>query len=152
MEPLTIQRIATLHPAIRDEVTRTLAALQLSQGTSVRVTQALRTFQEQDELYAKGRTAPGKRVTNAKGGQSIHNFGLAFDYVLLRHGAVSWTVDADWKKVAQAFMDKGWEWGGHWRSLKDYPHLEKTFGYSWQALLKKHNSGDFIAGTQFVNL
>lgn len=152
MDKVTQDRIATLHPAVRQEVIDTLASITMSEGTTIRVTQALRTFAEQDALYAQGRTLPGSKVTNAKGGQSIHNYGLAFDYVLMKKGAASWTVDADWKKVAEAFKAKGWEWGGDWKSLKDYPHLEKTFGQTWQTLLAKYKAKDFITDIQYVKI
>lgn len=152
MDSISLTRIATLHPRVREQVKQVLASLSLEPGTTVRITQALRTFDEQDALFAKGRTAPGKKVTNASAGQSIHNYGLAFDYALLKNGKLSWQIDADWEKVAQAFKEASWQWGGDWKSFKDYPHLEKTYGLSWQQLLKKHREGDFLQGTKYVNL
>lgn len=152
MDSVTKDRIATLHPLVRKEVEDTLNSIILSEGTEVRVTQALRTFAEQDALYAQGRTKPGSKVTNAAGGQSIHNYGFAFDYVLFKHGKISWVVDTDWKKVADTFKAKGWQWGGDWKSIKDNPHLEKTFGQTWQTLLKKYKANDFITGTKYVNI
>jgi peptidoglycan L-alanyl-D-glutamate endopeptidase CwlK len=154
MDKVTKDRIALLHPRIRDVVTQTLEKLstELPKNIDVRITQALRTFSEQDNLFNKGRSAPGPKVTNARGGESIHNYGLAFDYVLFIDGKISWEVDAAWKKVAAAFKAEGFTWGGEWKSIKDYPHLERTFGYSWQQLLEKYKRKDFIAGTQYVNL
>lgn len=152
MDAITKTRIATLHPLVRKEVEDTLNSIVLSEGTTIRVTQALRTFAEQDALYAQGRTKPGSKVTNATGGQSIHNYGLAFDYVLMKDGVADWTVNADWKKVAATFKAKGWEWGGDWKSLKDYPHLEKTFGQTWKTLLAKYKAKDFITDIQYVKI
>src|SRR5690606_35479001 len=116
---------------------------RLAKGIRLRFAQGLRTIAEQDALYAQGRTKPGSIVTNAKGGQSVHNYGLAFDIVILydkdKNGTfetASWsrTEDldknkkADWMEVVEYFKSKGWNWGGDWRSFKDYPHFEKTFG------------------------
>ena len=119
MDKLTLARAQLLHPMIRDAVIAILEDLKLPQGVQVRITQSLRTFAEQDKLYAQGRSAPGQKVTNARAGESLHNFGLAFDFVLLVNGQVSWTVDENWKKVAAAFKEQGFSWGGEWKSIKD---------------------------------
>src|SRR5262245_49894508 len=83
---LTEERLSLVHPGLGSRG-RTLMALCAQAGIAILVTQGLRTWKEQDALYAKGRTAPpiGKKyiVTNAKGGSSWHNFGLAFDIVVL---------------------------------------------------------------------
>jgi peptidoglycan L-alanyl-D-glutamate endopeptidase CwlK len=94
-----------------------------------------RTFKEQDALYAKGRTAPGKIVTNAKAGQSNHNFGIAVDFGVFKDGVyvdVSSPRDAERihrlaASVAAAF---GIEWGGNWSRFKDFPHFEVITGLS----------------------
>jgi len=51
---------------------------------------------------------------------------------------------ADWLEVVKVFEAAGWSWGGKWASIKDYPHLEKTFGYTWRQLLEKHEKKDFV--------
>ena len=85
-------------------------------------------------LYAKGRTTPplGKAniVTNARGGQSWHNFGLAFDIVVLDTiGKEDWDIrHPAWKAVAALGKSVGLEWGGDWVSFKDYPHFQYTAG------------------------
>ncbi len=98
----------------------------------------LRTNQEQNDLYAIGRTKPGKKVTNAKGGQSYHNYGMAVDIVLIIDGkTASWDTKgdfdndgkSDWQEVVAIFKRYGWEWGGDWK-FTDYPHFQKTFGLS----------------------
>jgi peptidoglycan L-alanyl-D-glutamate endopeptidase CwlK len=58
----------------------------------IRVVQGLRSWTEQDALYAMGRTAPGKIVTNVKGGYSYHNYGMAVDCVPSIHGSTSWPI------------------------------------------------------------
>ena len=97
-----------------------------------------------------------KKVTNAKAGQSIHNYGLAIDIVLLvdkdNNGIfedVSWDTSADydkdnvpeWSEAVTYFKKAGWAWGGDWKSFPDYPHLEKTFGHTWKSLNALYNSG-----------
>ena len=150
MDKITEYRINTLHPIIREEVRElvTLANTKLKGNAQLRMTQAYRTFQEQNALYAIGRTKKGKKVTNASGGQSIHNYGLAFDFCLIIDGnKVSWDINedydadgtSDWEEVIKVFTEKGYESGGIW-TFKDWPHIEKK-GYSWRTLLEKYNSG-----------
>ena len=103
-------------------------------GIAILVTQDLRTREEQDTLYAKGRTVPplGKQfiVTNAKGGQSYHNFGLAFDTVVLDSvGKADWnTGHPSWARSAAIGKSLGLEWGGDWKTFKDVPHFQYTGG------------------------
>ncbi|MBP3951118.1 M15 family metallopeptidase [Bacillus suaedae] len=99
------------------------------EGIYVQITHGLRTISEQNALYAKGRTATGSIVTNAKGGYSYHNFGLAIDFVVLNSdGSANWTVDNRWRRMGAIGEALGLEWGGSWTSFKDYPHFQHTFG------------------------
>jgi peptidoglycan L-alanyl-D-glutamate endopeptidase CwlK len=109
----------------------------------------LRTFKEQDELYAQGRTVKGKIVTNAKGGLSMHNYGLALDIVLiLNDGTASWNTKMDfdgdgkydWQEIVTIFKQYGWEWGGDWK-FTDYPHFQKSLGHSVRDLFDRHQKG-----------
>ncbi|MEV9500161.1 peptidoglycan-binding protein [Bacillus safensis] len=106
------------------------------EGIFVQITSGYRSFAEQNKLYAQGRTAPGKIVTNAKGGQSNHNYGLAIDYVLLSVDGKKalWTVNEKWRRVAQIGKSLGFSWGGDWKSFKDYPHLEMMGGMTLSQL------------------
>ncbi len=97
-----------------------------------------RTWKEQDALYAQGRTKPGKRVTNAKGGQSNHNFGIAGDIGIFRRGDY---LDDNAAKADQAFCERiykhlakkaaafGLEAGNNWNN-PDPPHFEVSTGLS----------------------
>lgn len=127
-----------LQPSVAKQ-TAELVQRAADKGINIRITDDYRSFEEQDELYAQGRSAPGPIVTNAKGGQSYHNYGLAIDYALeLDNGQVSWDTEydgngnskSDWFEVARIGKDLGFEWGGDWEDFKDYPHLQMTFGYS----------------------
>jgi peptidoglycan L-alanyl-D-glutamate endopeptidase CwlK len=124
------QKLQGVHPAVADKA-RQLITKAYNEGIYVVITQGYRSKEEQDALYAQGRTKPGKIVTNAPGGYSYHNFGLAFDLALLNNdGSVSWNVDDKWKRVAQIGKSLDLEWGGDWKDFKDYPHFQYTFGLS----------------------
>ena len=92
-----------------------------------------RTFAEQDALYAKGRTAPGGIVTNARGGQSNHNFGIAGDFGVFQGKAYldssnPGLADKVHKACSMHAAACGLEWGGNWTSFKDAPHYEVSTG------------------------
>ena len=163
MDKITEQRIALLHPHIKDEVTQliTKANQALTTHSQVRIVQGLRTIEEQDGLYALGRTKPGKIVTNAKGGSSYHNYGLGIDFCLMIDDTqVSWDTkkdfdgdgQSDWLEVVKIFKASKYEWGGDFKKIVDYPHFQKTFGYSVKELRAKYQAKDFIPDTQYVNL
>lgn len=123
----------TLHPELakRWDISSTQYAAQYPNAPQPFLTQTLRTSAEQDKLYAQGRTRPGKVVTNARGGQSLHNYGLAFDIAFRDHdGSVLWDVPlfARFAAIAKA---NGLAWGGDWKSFKDYPHFDPP-GMTWQ--------------------
>jgi peptidoglycan L-alanyl-D-glutamate endopeptidase CwlK len=82
------------------------------------LTEGFRSSERQDELYAQGRTKPGRVVTQAKGGQSPHNHGLAVDFAFVK-GAKQ-----DWKKFGHCVRLVGLEWGGDWNTFKDRPHVQ----------------------------
>ena len=164
MDKVSQDRIAQLHPSIRLDVSNLIEKINtkvLTGRAKVRIAQGLRTFAEQDALYAQGRTKPGKKVTNAKGGQSIHNYGLAVDIVLILDGkTASWDEksdfdrdqQSDWIEVVTEFKRAGFSWGGDWRTFKDMPHFEKTSGLSLKQIQDKYKNKDFIKGTTYINL
>ena len=97
-----------------------------SKGIKVLLTSGFRSIQEQDGLYSIGRTRPGKKVTNARGGYSWHNYGLAADYAFIIKGKVTW--DGPWDMFGQIARECGLEWGGSWMKFKDRPHVQMTRG------------------------
>ena len=164
MDKVSQDRIDQLHPSIRLDVSNLIEKINtkvLTGRAKVRIAQGLRTFAEQDALYAQGRTKPGKKVTNAKGGQSIHNYGLAVDIVLILDGkTASWDEksdfdrdqQSDWVEVVTEFKRAGFSWGGDWRTFKDMPHFEKTSGLSLKQIQDKYKRKDFIRNTTYINL
>jgi len=147
-----MSRIDNLHPLIREEVKQLVELINtkiLTSNVKMLVTQGLRTFDEQNALYKKR-----PKVTNAYGGQSMHNYGLAFDFCLVQGGKTIWDTAkdfdndkvSDWMEVVKVFEDAGYTWGGKFRSISDKPHFEKTFGHTWQQLLEIKKAGKIENG------
>lgn len=100
-------------------------------GFAIKVTDEYRTFAEQDALYAKGRTTEGTIVTNAKGGESLHNWRCAFDVAFIRSdGGI--TYEGPWDKLGRIAEILGLEWGGRWTSFPDRPHFQFVAGHTLQ--------------------
>ena len=143
---LSERRLAGLHPIVATRA-RALVDLCAHAGITLLVTQGLRTWDEQDALYAKGRTAEpvGKKyiITNAKGGQSFHNFGLAFDVAVLdAAGKMDWdTGHPGWALAGQTGKSVGLEWGGDWKTFKDLPHFQYTGGLTLAQCRELHPAG-----------
>ncbi len=114
-----------LDPEFVKKLNRFEAALA-GQGIKVVMTCGYRSVEEQNKLYAKGRTAPGSIVTKARGGYSWHNWGLAADYAFVINGKVTW--NGPWNIFGQVAASCGLEWGGGWKKFKDRPHVQWTRG------------------------
>jgi|TARA_Y100001934_G_scaffold171878_1_gene203863 peptidoglycan L-alanyl-D-glutamate endopeptidase CwlK len=134
------KRISKLHPLVREKAKEFIIRAEKELGKKLRVVSGLRTWDEQARLYAQGRTLPGKIVTNAKPGQSLHNYGLAIDVVEIKDGKALWN-NPDWEKIARLGKSIGFEWGGDWKSFKDKPHFEMRFGKSLAQLQQLYQSG-----------
>lgn len=93
-------------------------------GIHIEVVQGLRTFAEQDKLYRQGRTEPGQRVTNAKGGLSKHNYGVAVDVAPMVNGKIDWDDLSKFAAIGAASKKLGLMWGGDWKKFVDKPHVE----------------------------
>ena len=152
MDKITLDRIKLAHPKFRDELAEQYKEINslLPKGVRLRFAYVYRSIAEQDALFKQR-----PKVTNAKGGQSIHNYGLAFDIVLLydKDGnetfeTASWEQNKYWMQVVNYFKSKGWEHGGSWKNFKDEPHfqIKKPDGtsYKWQQMKMKIDKGEFI--------
>ena len=149
MDKLTIDRISQAHPKIREELKLYYIECnnKLPKGVRLRFAYVYRSIAEQNVLYNQR-----PKVTKAKGGQSIHNYSLAFDYVIMldkdNNGTfetIEWNLKSPYHKVVvDFFKSKGYEWGGDWKNFKDYPHFQKAFGHTWQSLKRKLDTGDVI--------
>lgn len=158
MDKITLDRIKLLHPKLRDEALEIYTEIceRLTGKAFCRFSYTLRTFAEQNALYAQGRTTPGAIVTYARGGQSFHNFGLAFDWVLCvdndgdgKYESASWDIKKDFDGDGQSdfeeinFVCKMHGWNGLYKAdgtRWDYPHFQKTFGLNEVECLKRYNN------------
>jgi len=143
----TESNIITLTPKAQVLARRFLKILKEA-GKDVRVLSGTRTYAEQDVLYKKGRNGSTEpRVTNAKGGQSNHNFGIAWDIGLFEAGKYI-TTDSKYKALAPLVLPKlaELEWGGNWKSFPDMPHYQHKAISESVAVIR----GAFEAGTAYV--
>ncbi len=123
MNPTSDKRLQKVHPELSKRI-RDLIEAFAQRGTQVEVVQGLRTFAEQDALFAQGRTKPGPRVTNARGGQSNHNYGLAVDLCPFVNGKPDFTANATFVAIGAEAVKRGLEWGGNWKKFIDKPHVQ----------------------------
>jgi peptidoglycan L-alanyl-D-glutamate endopeptidase CwlK len=125
------RKIEDLHPTVQDKCRAHMAACEEA-GITLIVTSTYRSPEEQAVLYAQGRTAPGKIVTKAKPGQSMHNHRLAYDVVPLRNGKPVWGTSGEdgvlWQKVGALGVEQGLEWAGNWVKFKESAHFQWTNG------------------------
>lgn len=114
--------IATLLPEVQP-FARALVHKAAANGVVIKIISGLRTYDEQNALYAQGRTAPGNKVTNARGGYSNHNFGIAFDVGVFDGGKYNGD-SPKYKAVGVLGAELGLEWGGNWKTIIDQPHFQ----------------------------
>lgn len=170
MDKITLERIQSIHPKLKDELLEIYKEIcdRLTGRVMCRFSHVLRTFAEQDKLYAQGRKEAGKIVTYARGGQSYHNYGLAVDIVFLidkdNNGTfetASWDFtkdvdkdgEIDFNEVDAVFKMYGWSGlykadGKRW----DFPHFQKTMGYTVIDLKKMFDDKKFISNTNYLNI
>jgi len=131
MDAASEARLQDVFPALAGCI-RQMADMLANEGIDIRVVQALRTWAEQDALYAQGRTAPGKIVTNCRGGQSYHNFGLAVDCAPSKNGPgqpfdPDWNEqNPSWQRMVAVGQSIGLDCGATWRTFRDVPHFQLT--------------------------
>lgn len=101
-----------------------------AKGIDLLVTSTYRDSDSQNALYAQGRTAPGKIVTNAKAGQSFHNYRCAVDVVPIVNGKAVWDDKILWQQIGVLGESCGLEWAGRWKTFKEMPHFQFTGGYT----------------------
>ncbi len=132
--------IKDLHPKLQELCHLFIAECEKA-GIKVVITSTYRDFAAQTALYAQGRTMPGKIVTKAKAGESVHNYRLAFDFAPLIEGKIAWNNTQLFTTCGKIAEKCGLEWGGSWKSFKDLPHCQYTEGLSIADL----KSGKMIA-------
>lgn len=126
----SIEKLKGLHPRLVEFANKLLKVSPYD----FCITQGIRSVEEQQKLYAQGRTLPGSKVTNCDGikyksNHQVHDDGLgyAFDIAILIGNKINWD-SKNYIKVGNAAMEimkkYNVEWGGNWKSFKDYPHFE----------------------------
>jgi peptidoglycan L-alanyl-D-glutamate endopeptidase CwlK len=135
--------IDSLQPKAQ-EVARVFLGKVRASGIDARIISGTRTYAEQNELYRKGRFGnPGPVVTNAEGGESNHNFGIAWDIGIFKGGA--YLDDSPlYDEAAEVGLTPDLEWGGHWRSFKDKPHYQLATGLMLASVRNKFEDGQVI--------
>lgn len=122
----TEKNIATLIPEAQ-KLAREFMRQCLKAGLNIKIICGTRTYAEQDALYAQGRTTKGNIVTNARGGYSWHNFGIAFDVGVFDELGRYYGNSPVYKRAGQIGKSLGLEWGGDWKFV-DEPHFQMKLG------------------------
>jgi peptidoglycan L-alanyl-D-glutamate endopeptidase CwlK len=133
--------ILTLHPKAQESARKFLKLLQDAK-INARIISGTRTYAEQNALYAKGRPDNGPKVTNAKGGQSNHNFGIAWDIGIFTSDGGYLGDSPLYEKAAKIAQLPELEWGGNWSSFKDKPHYQLKTGLSIQEVRQRFEKGE----------
>jgi peptidoglycan L-alanyl-D-glutamate endopeptidase CwlK len=121
------RKIEDLHPTVKAMCQAFLDECDKA-GIDVLITSTYRDKESQAALYAQGRTAPGKKVTNAKPGYSFHNWRVAFDFVPIIHGKAQWSNDKLFIQCGEIAEKVGLEWAGRWRNFRELAHCQYTCG------------------------
>lgn len=132
--------LAELTPRVEDKC-RLFIDRCAEAGIKVVITSTYRDIEAQNELYAKGRTTEGKRVTNAAGGKSLHQYRVAFDFVPCDKisGRPIWDNDMLWNRCGTIGQQVGLEWGGTWGTFIDRPHFQDV-----RATIEQYLSGEVV--------
>jgi|TARA_R110000782_G_scaffold184197_4_gene274430 peptidoglycan L-alanyl-D-glutamate endopeptidase CwlK len=162
MDKISIDRIQESHPKIRIKLLTAYNEannIELGKGVRLRLSYVYRSPEEQDVLFKKRPV-----VTKATAWQSFHQYGLAFDIVLMydkdgdgNFEEVSWDTKrdgdkdgiADWLEVTKVFVKHGFVNGFMSKGKKwDLPHFQMDFGYSWQKLKSMIDSKNYTEEIQ----
>lgn len=121
------RNLSDLHPIVQTKVKAFVAACK-AEGIEILITSTYRDDESQNALYAQGRTKPGRRVTNAKAGQSWHNHRCAADFVPMVNGKAQWNDARTFKRCGEIAEACGLEWAGRWKSFPEMAHVQYTGG------------------------
>lgn len=125
-------KISQLKPRVARMAREFVKKMKERYGVDLLVTCAYRSPEDQDKLYAQGRTVLGVPiVTNARAGQSFHNWKCAIDVVPLLMGKPNW--NSTYSLTSKVGKECGFFWGGDFTGkFKDFPHFEATMGYTFK--------------------
>lgn len=116
-----------LLPVVKAKAEAFIAACK-AHGIDLIVTSTYRDFESQTALYNQGRTTPGAKVTNAKAGESFHNYRCALDFAPIVNGKIDWNNTALFTKCGEIAESIGLTWAGRWTTFKELAHVQYTGG------------------------
>jgi peptidoglycan LD-endopeptidase CwlK len=138
------RNLRTLHPKAQ-ALARTYLTTVRAAGIDARIISGTRSYAEQNNLYKRGRFGnPPPRVTNARGGYSNHNFGIAWDVGIFENGTYLQESPA-YDTIASLGAAPGLEWGGNWKTFKDRPHYQLAVPLPIAAIRSKFEAGEAFA-------
>lgn len=126
---ISSRKLEDLHPKVKGLCEKFIASCD-KQGIDILITSTYRDAESQNELYAQGRTVPGRIITRAKAGQSFHNWRVAFDFCPLVNGKPNWSDLALYNKCGEIAESVGLEWAGRWKKFNELAHCQYTGGLS----------------------
>ena len=127
------RKLEDLHPKVADLCHQFIDKCK-DVGIDVLITSTYRDNESQNALYNQGRTTPGNKVTNAKGGQSFHNYRIAFDFCPIVGGKAQWNDTATFNRCGEIAESLGLEWAGRWKTFKELAHCQYTGGLTLKDL------------------
>lgn len=148
LDPAGEEKLKVLYPDLQVRVRRVYEDMWRIHGQRMKITEGIRSLQRQKELYAQGRTIPGRVVTNSRPGYSFHHYGLAFDSCFsgpdpyLEKSPLGAHMWAEFGKFSEAH---GLTWGGNFKTVKDRPHCQMTYGLSIVECLDLFKTGGIQA-------
>lgn len=124
------RNLSDLLPVVKAAAIMAIAQAEMQTGLKIIVTCTYRDNEKQASLYAQGRTAAGKIVTNDPGPGAPHSLRIALDIApAIKETSGKYTVfyeTSDWQIIANCFKHCGFIWGGDWKTIKDRCHFEFT--------------------------
>lgn len=121
LHPVLVRRLLLVHQAM------------LALGFPMKLTDGLRTDEEQKALYAIGRRGkPGEKIVTKADGVRIRSnhqakedgFGHAADCCFIVDGVPSWDEDLPWTAYGECAKAVGLRWGIRIGTWIDRPHVE----------------------------
>ena len=123
------RKISDLHPNVANQCKAFIEGCK-AVGIDIIITSTFRDNATQAMLYAQGRTTAGPKVTNANGGQSAHNYRLAFDFCPIANGKAVWNNLVLFKRCGVIAEGLGLEWAGNWKSFPELAHCQDLQGHT----------------------
>ena len=153
MDDRSRRNLESLHPDVQSRFEAFLTEAQTvakSKGLEYKAISGTRSWEEQAKIYALGRTTPGRIVTKAPPGHSMHNFGLAIDCGVFRNSGYldenePKTASAMHKEAGKIAEKHGRRWGGNFKSIVDEPHFELDTPLRLSQLRDRKKSGEWVS-------